>query len=96
MKVMNVELSNFRGLWKNLVNDTMYPITREDYTKMNADDQEKHCDELHTALEQRYGFKILYNGGDIPSRMYAQFLEFSDESKLEYFINNIIPKFTTQ
>lgn len=94
METIKIDLKKYRGLWKNLVNATLAPMTRDEYTKLNPNEQDVVCDDLHIKLESTFGFKILYSTCDgRPSSAYAKFLEFSDAQKVEYFINNIIPKY---
>lgn len=94
MKTIKIDLKNYRGLWKNLVDDILAPITRAEYAKLGPNERDVICDELHNNLENTFGFKILYSEGSNPSRIFAQFLEFSDIQKAEHFINSIIPKYT--
>lgn len=93
MQTIKIDLRNYRGLWKNLVNATMAPMTRDEYTQLPTKEQDVFCDELHKALERIFGFKILYANESNPSRAFAQFLEFKDIQQAENFINFTIPKY---
>lgn len=94
MATVKIDLKNYRGLWKNLVNATMAPMTRDEYAQLPTKEQDVFCDELHKALERIFGFKILYHAGDgRPSRAFAQCLEFPDAQQAENFINFTIPKY---
>lgn len=95
MQTFTINLEKYHRLWKNLVTDIMYPVTRNDYLQFNEEKQAKFCDELHEKLESSFGFKILYSG-DNPSRMLARYLEFSDIQKAENFVNNAIPMYTNK
>lgn len=93
MTTIKIDLRNYRGLWKNLVNAMLAPMTPSKYLYLTRTEQDTICDELHDKLESTFGFKIIYANGGSPASVFAQCLEFPDAQQAENFINFTIPKY---